>query len=97
MPENARKEIPHMEDETSAPGSRGKKPAQRKTRKSEEAAPGGENSSRELADDDERADPGQSVSEPAAPEPEPAAPEPDAEGLERLRNRLMAKRHGRRR
>jgi hypothetical protein len=90
MPDNARKEIPHVEDETGASGSRGKKPPQRRTRKSEEAAPGGENSSPELAEDDERADPGQPVAE-------PAAPEPDTEGLERLRNRLMAKHHGRRR
>lgn len=86
-----------MEDETGASGSRGKKPAQRRPRKSEEAAPGRENSSRGLADDDERADPGQPVSDPSAPGPEPVAPEPDAERLERLRNRLMAKYHGRRR
>ena len=90
IPENAREEIQPMEDDTGASGSRARKPAPRKTRKGDAAQPGEEISSQELAADDERASPGPPVSD-------PTGPAPGAEALERLRNRLMAKHHGRRR
>jgi hypothetical protein len=85
-----------MTENPGAQGSRSKKPTQPGTRKrgaaapAEEAGAGEEALSQKPAAQDEPVNPSQSV-------PDPSASVPNAEELERLRNRLMAKYHGRRR